>query len=492
MSLITSMSISLDRTTSYSRYDLTVPANVITATITIAPTISVTDTITVVLQRQSIAKGADVINTASGAPIVPIVAQPYIVQTNTIPLSVFSGSTVTTTFDLRAAQDSNGFMNARHSMVIGDYNIVATTTTPGVTAQANTTVSIMTVEEMKQRWMYGAPLIAFEQLTPKFQPQLVTGVTITATGFGTARAQYILTYTPGSPATLTWGNGLPVTLNAAIRNYVLVDQSGNNVSVTVNFASLPSITTSESIFIDYNVISDQWILEQIVQSTAEVERGLMTYMEPTHVIARNILQYTLNPPQIYDVIGEGVPFYKYNEEMRWLTIETPYVNILKINTISGFFNQQQTVQIPLEWILYDTRNGLVQLVPTNFAVLDWLFLGAAFYAFFIQNNYVPEFWAFDIMCGLREGPPEDIRQYIAMVAAIIILGQVGMARYWAGVTGYSVSRDGVAESATLIPGVYRILIEEYENAIGRRPGLMYDMMMIKLRKKYAGLFMRTL
>ena len=492
MALISSMSIALDRNTSYSRYDLTTPANVITVTITISPTSAVTDTLTVTLQRQSTARGADVINTASNAPIIPIVSAPYVVQTNIINLSNFSGTTVTTTFDVRAAQDANGFINARHSMVEGDYNIIATTTTQGVTAQANTTVTIMTVEEMKQRWCYGAPLIAFEQLMPKLQPQLVTGVTIKTVGFGTARGLYPLVYTPGSPATLQWGNSTPITLNPAITQYVLYDQAGNNVTISVNFASLPVSTTTENIFLDYNTISDQWILQQIIQTTADVERGLMTYLEPTHVVARNFLQFTNNPPTIYDIISEGVPFYKYNEEMRWLTIETPFVNILKINTIAGFFNQQQTVVIPLDWITYDTRNGLVQLVPTNFAVLDWLFLGAAFYAFFIQNNYVPNFWSFDVICGLREGVFEDIRAYIAMCAACIVLAQVGMARYPAGVTSYSVGRDGVSESASLIPGVYRQLIDQYENAIGRMPGQMYDRMLIKLRTKYAGLFLRTL
>ena len=492
MALITSLSIALDRNTSYSRYDLTTPANIITATITISPTANITDTITVTLQRQSTARGADVINTVSNAPIIPIISQPYVVQTNTIPLSNFSGSTVTTTFDIRAAQDLNGFVNARHSMVEGDYSIVVTTTTPGVTAQANTTVSIITVEEMKQRWCYGAPLIAYEQLAPKLQPQLVTGVTITATGFGTARGLYPLIYTPGTPATLQWGNSTAITLNPTITQYVLYDQAGNNVTVKINFASLPVSATTENIFLDYNTISDQWILQQIIQTTADIERGLMTYLEPTHVVARNFLQFTANPPTIYDVIGEGIPFYKYNEEMRWLNIETPYVNILKIINIAGFFNQQLTVTIPLEWITYDTRNGIVQLVPTNFAVLDWLFLGAAFYAFFIQNNYVPNFWSFDLLCGLREGPQEDVRAYIAMCAAIIILAQVGMARYPAGVTSYSVGRDGVSESASLIPGVYRALIEQYEGAIGRMPGQMYDRMLIKLRSKYAGYFFRTL
>lgn len=500
-----SINVTTDRT-NYSYYS-TDGKNVITATIAYTGS-NVNDTFTVTLQRTTLASGAEQQSQFPGTITGPTVSQPIVLNTQTIHIVNGSpASPIVLTYDLRTLKDGDGYMLAHYSQIMNDYSVIVTNSpfSNPITVSAKFSVVVITPDEMKSRWFYGAPMIAYEQMVAAVQPQVITGILVTSVGFNTARGSYALLYN-NSTHQITFGNGNPITISPSTTSMVLYDNSNNNITISVVYASLPSSVVSDSVFLDYKVYSDVDIIKQIIQATKEAERGMMTKIEPTHVVARNILQYNVGDPQhgnvltdpngtqgfipaSYDEIADGVSFYKQSNN-QWINIELPYTNVLEVYQLMGFFNKGLSVILPQSWISYTVRPGMIQLVPTNYAILNWILSQAAFYFFFLASDYIPQFWAFDILCGLREGIPAELQEYISMYAAILILGQLGVARYPAGITGYSLSRDGVSESRTLIPGIYMTLLQNYMNAIGRT-GNGPDGMLVRLRQTYNGLWMRS-
>ena len=364
----------------------------------------------------------------------------------------------------------------------------------GVSGSAAFTVVPITVDEMKERYLQGLALINMEQMEVALQPQVVTGVTVSAVSFGSAPGPGNLVFTAGGTPTLQWRNGTAINLSATVQNYVLPGGfSGNQgaITVNVNYAALPVASQTETLFVQYGVVSEDAILRQILAETLETERQMQMYLEPTLVVCREYLDYapTLALP-VYDEIGHSVGYYKPTTITRWLEIKTTLSGLLDVYTVDGFFNRARATNIPQNWILFQERTGLIQLVPTNFAVINWIFYGAGFFVFFIENIYVPNFWCYQVAAGMRE-MESPIIEYIAMRTAIIMLNIAANSRYPAGVRSYSVSRDGVSESRALAPGTYKDLQEVYLKQIGRRPDGR-DNKLMQMRDKYRSFIFVTL
>jgi|SRR5579872_979198 len=505
MATITNISVVTDQQF-YSRYDSSY--NIVTATITFSPS-PTTDVLTIQWQRNSLAAGGQTQPQSQPSPGPTISAPIPLGPAQTITLTGGT-SPVTTSLNLTTVADSDGYMLAKCSNVLNDYSIVVTTST-SIKATATFTVLPVVPAEMHSRWFYGLPLIAFESLTATVQPTNTTGISITGVGFNSGRGAYALTYN-NSTHQITFGNGSPITISPSTTSMVIYDLSNNNVTISVNYSALPSSSTTDTVFIDYKTLQDIDIARSLIQSYKETERGMMTRVEPTHIVSRGILNYDFGIPNLpdpnvsatslgasggtwaptyYDEIADGVSFFKQSSSNQWINIEAPFTNILEVYQLAGFFNKQQTVNIPQSWISFTSRPGIIQLVPTNYAILNWILAQASFYFFFLASDYIPQFWHFDILVGLREGIPQEMRDYIAARSAIELLGQIILARFPLGATSYTISRDGVAESRSITPLFYMQAIQGLERQIGRIPGTT-DKALITLRQTYNGMWVRSL
>jgi hypothetical protein len=461
---VSGISIRLDRT-HYSRYDHA--ARVVT--VTIFPTGSPAgELVTVAIRRETI----------SG--LLPVFSGTVALAHSTAP--------VVLQVDLATLLDPDGFSLVHFSRDLNDYHLTASIAAPALSAEALFTVVPFTVETVKKRWCFGLPLISIEKMALRVQPQAITGVTLGDPVFGTAIGAVQLVYAPGPPKTLTFGGGPTVQLVPGIDTYVLADGSGKTIIATVDQSLLPLGATSETLYIDYATMSEENILREICGVCSEVEDFLHAYLEPTRVVSRMFLRLEpdklalASPSGFYDRVVEGLNFYKPDNWLKWLEIKFPYTPVRRFYKLSGYFNQTVAINIDQGLITYDERSGQVSFVPSNLAVINSFFVGPGIYVLFFNQLYVPQFWNFFMLAGFPS-IPEPIVEYIGKRVAIDLLIEAGQARYQAGLTGYSVGRDGVSESASLIPGIYRAQIELMNAELGRTPDGR-DARLLTLRNKY--------
>lgn len=469
---ITGLTVTTDRT-SYSQYE---PGrDVITATV--VPTGgSVDDIVTVTLQRP-----------------VPIQNHLTTRVLGTVAKTLGAGDLAgfVVTFDL-SAQDDDGFRKMRRSHRRNDYQVQAKN--GAIVGIAKTSILLITVDEMRGRWLTGLPLYEVERLAPRVQPQTIAGVTVqdvsrtSAQGLGTLT----LTVTAGPVKTLKWRAGTAVTITTS-GLYTLSDPARNYIIVQVNAALLPGGTTSEPLFIDYAYMADDTLMDQIIASTEETQRGMQVQLEPTIAVSQSLADpkinlTTYNPD--YDIVGLAVTYYKVASFERWLELQIPFQPLLKVMELSGYLNLTRIVQITNDWIRWNEMSGHIDLVPSNAAIVQWTFYGAGFYTFSIAQPSMPDFWQYRALVGLRVLDPEII-EFIGMRAAIPLLMKAGLARYPAGITSQSVSRDGVSESRSLNPrGAYAGLADAYREATGMVQGK--DLGIQRLRQRYRGIIFTTL
>ena len=454
--------LTLNRT-HYCRYEL--PASVITATITHEG--SPTDPITMTLSRRTL--GADLVITSQ---------------------EVQGTSPIAATIDLVSLRDADGLMAAVCSHEPNDYTL---TVTDGSSLLSKTlTIVPVTVEEMKNRWCKGLRLIAPERLQIKQDPITITGVTVTEISADSILGVFPLVYLD-TPKTLAWAGGEAVTVPDGVNTLILPDAAAGYLVVSVDADALPDDDTTESLLVQQWETPDEDIVAIVLHSYYQVQLGLHVNLEPRRVVSRILLDPLLNtsPPASYDIVGEPVGYYQTPGADQWVSIKIPHRSLLKVNTLQGWLNRGKSVEPQKEWITWNEKSGLIQLVPSNAAVMSWQFYGLGFYLFFANYQQIPNFWQYDVVAGLRE-IPIPLQEYIARSAAIELLTQAGLARNPGGQSSFSLSRDGVSESRGVNPlGLYYSTIQQYERENGRdkegnEKGLR------QLRQRYAGVSMVTL
>lgn len=390
--------------------------------------------------------------------------------------------------DLRALIDSDGIPTANFSLEYHDYT--AAVAAGLLSASAPLSVVPVTVAQMKTRWCNGLALVSLELRALAQQPQQVTGVTLAAPSFLTPIGGAPLVFTPGSPATLTWGLGTPINVTAS-GTYVLVDMFGNSVLATIVFGSLPSAATTENIAVTYGQMSDEAIIREVISRANEVREALNIFLEPTRLVTRQLLSIdpTVVAGQVYERIGMALNFYKPDNFLKWLEVKFPYTPLRKIYKLSGYFNKSKSLDIDNNLITVDDRSGQMSFVPSNLAIINSFFVGPGLYILFFNQIQIPQFWNYYLLAGYDKCP-EPVIDYIATRAAINLLIQAGQALLRLGVTSYSTSRDGVSESQTMLPLPYKAIIDAYNEQLGRAGGT--DQRLKSLRNRYRGFAFTTL
>jgi hypothetical protein len=460
--MISALSLTLNRT-HFSKYELS--RSQVKATV--KATGLTGDTCTVKLKRKT--KGADL-------ELASQVGQ----------LGAPPSNPVVLTFDLATIVDADGLSTVRVSERRDDYT--ATVEAGAVNAAAPFTVAPVTADEMRSRYLMGLPLTASEKLMPRLQPQALTGVTVTSVSAQSAAGAGLLTYTTGSPAKLEWSGGGQVSLISGVIAYLLPDPQSGYLLVDVNVALLPGAPTSETLYLEPAQMSDADLVQEVLQTYHAAETGVHVYLEPTAVLTERLLAET--PTVAYDVLSPAAHYYPHNRNYQWMAVKIPHNSLLKVKKITGYYNQTKAVDIGADWQVRIERNGQVQFVPSNQALLDWNLFGIGAATFLQSRSSIPNFWHYHAVVGLRE-IPQEMLAWIGKRAAMMLLTQAALARNPAGATSFSLSRDGVSENRGLNPkGLYDGVVSRYEAETGRVNGV--ETFLATFRQEHVGLEMTTL
>ncbi|MGB9660661.1 MAG: hypothetical protein ACPL5F_01415 [Moorellaceae bacterium] len=367
-------------------------------------------------------------------------------------------------FDLRTINGPEGFNICRQ----GYYQVQATSGSLMATSQTFW-VGVVPVKELKERWCYGVPLTAMEVLAPKLQPQQVSGVTVKKVPNTHPKGIFSLAYNATS-RTLSWAGGPAVPVQeGVIRDYILVNQAGTDyIVVTINPSALPAANVTEQLVIDNAEVDDQVLRQDIEQAYNEIYQKCYFYPEPTYVATDP--NTTASGPQVSvttgwaDVRGIPVTYYRMRDFMRWMTVKLPYNRILKVLSLTGWFNETLTLTVTPDWIVWNEMNGELELVPKSGAVVSWQFYQSAMLQFLYIYNSIPSFWHYWILCGLPtlEGEFSIVREAIAKLAAVNALTRAGAA-FSGGHDSLSTSRDGVSMNRSFGKKYpWQPLVEEYQ------------------------------
>ncbi len=370
---------------------------------------------------------------------------------STVTVTLASGQTqATTSFDLRDAKDTYGFVVARH----GWYTVQATQGSTGITTSSETFyVGLVTVNELKNMWCYGVPFDSAGANGLVVQPRVVTGVTIPTVPSQMPRGMHALAYQPATssaPATLSWDSGTPVPITEpGPAYYALVNQTGQDyVRAQVVPGQLPLTAVNEPLIVDHLAMDDEYLRRLIEMAQGFIEQAIWCFAEPTYVGTDP--QTLAAGPETNVFTGwcdhTGIPqsYYRPRDFMRWMAMVMPYNRLLKVLNLTGYFNHTLTLQVTLDWIVWNETNGEVELVPSNGAVVTWQFYESAMLQFLYIYNHIPSFWHYWVIAGLRHEHElhAPVRELIAKKAAYDAIALAGSA-YSAGMQTRSTSRDGV-------------------------------------------------
>ena len=340
-------------------------------------------------------------------------------------------------------------------------------------------ISPITVNRMKSDWCFGIDFQSSDIRTWRFQPRLITGVTVTEVSRNHKLSFFPLTYTRdpvSGSAFLSWDSGKVIPLVPGYKEFMLPagGPSSEYIIVKVDFNRIPAINTQEEMCIEEKVMDEVTIRRYIHDSIDHAENTLLqVYIEPTELVT------DIDPSQLtyagaggalvinddYDFITSPVTFYPRTPG-QWIDIQFPFPSLLRIDQLYGAVANTRVVSINTEWIETAEKSGYTQLVPFN-TELAFDFIGLVWVESLRSATPIPNFWHYNLLAGLRNCPG-DVLELIGRHAAIPILTAAGAA-FRGGYSSQSISRDGVSESvsytSSAIYGIYSASIEDYRNWI---------------------------
>lgn len=344
-------------------------------------------------------------------------------------------------FDLKKdAMDSLNIYRAKE----GDYVVQVIDQLGNIVNSNMFAVSIVPVKEIKETWAFGVTFHFYEIIRPIVQPQLITGVEVLEVSVGHYKGPFPLVYDPVEK-TLSWDSGPVVSVNGLFpQQLMLMDNRQQDfIMVDVYPLGLPSGTEplKETLVLDNGRLHDRDIIRQVRAAGNWVQQQIITKLEP------NIVD-TDPGDGFVDEIGMPETYYQPRQYNKWMSFKLPYPNLLDVS-VSGFFNQSQMASVPRSWTVWNERTGIVEMVPSMSAQINWTFYGGVFTLQYLYNYAsIPSFWHYRITCGLRDlfNERNVVREAIAKKATLELLNSAGSA-YRAGYASQAASRDGVSESA---------------------------------------------
>lgn len=211
------------------------------------------------------------------------------------------------------------------------------------------------------------------------------------------------------------------------------------------------------------VMADADIQKYINSAIKEVERRIGVFLKPT-VIKCDYTAFTQNLVEGTDYDLSEPPYdYAYDQYQNWGFMQLRQYPFLSVEGMKMVLpNGQQVVDFgdpslgglppnPKSWIKTYKEVGQVRLVPyagspSVLSVAGWA--GSSAYPMFMGtwDSDVPQSLWVDYTAGFGLGKvPDDVRNIVAKLAAIDVLGVAGEALL-AGIASQSIGMDGLSQS----------------------------------------------
>lgn len=342
-------------------------------------------------------------------------------------------------------------------------------------------IRIVTVARLKSDFLFGIPIQAGQARFVRNQPTNITGVTVSEVSANHPMGVFTLGYNyivDGATISrqLSW-NGGPLVSVSNPGTYILRRGSGSggancggktglisqflgNDYIVVKVAGptfLPVANASDDLLVEQLRLDDATLGKYLCQAEDWLENvALATYIEPTNVVTDRdptMIQFAagINAPTPiftdpdYDFIVGPLTYYPPRAGGEWVDIQTPFPQLLRVDSLFGSIANTRVIDIDLDWIQFYPQGGLIQLVPFN-QTIAFDFLGLIWVNALRGAAAIPNFWHFNFIAGLRDCPC-DLQELIAKKAAMDALTMLGAALR-PGVGSTSLGRDGVSQSVS--------------------------------------------
>lgn len=355
-------------------------------------------------------------------------------------------------------------------------------------------VTIMTVEMIAKKYLFGSTNRANDDRSVRYQPRKITGVQVVEVSKNHPIDMFPLKLSYNAAAgtktaTLSWRNGEAIEIDTSIAGGVmegLLDyplpsdaQEKGYITVRVDPRLLPNVDTFEELLVDRLLIEREVLRTWIDKEAEWLEHDyLYSAIEPALVVSDfdlsrlNVGQGagTSQAPAVtlpsnfdHDLISTPITYYPPTSG-RWINLKVPYWHVRKFEYLIGALENTRIVDIDEGWI-HKGASGYVTLVPFNQS-LAYNFIGLMRVHALRGVIELPSFWRYRYWSGIPDvnrRVPQAILDVIGLRASVEILTVLGQA-FRGGFSSQSATADGKSESVTYTAsatfGIYSATIEE--------------------------------
>jgi hypothetical protein len=401
--------------------------------------------------------------------------------------------TAQVTLDLLAARDSVGIFRA----IKGRYHVRVKASDSILTAVSESfRITPCSVAELKDTLLNGIDMLASNVIKPLSQPTNITGVTIVASSTTQLTGIFPLQFFSVGPY-LSWDGGEQVRVATVSGRQVHVIANGDKTSwiqVEVQSQRLPNSDQTDNIVMDLDRVSDEDIAVIADRVYGSLQGRIQTFLEPRELDTDNIGSPLYDPAVFVDEFRDPVTYYKIDWGRKWFSMKFPTSNIIRVTRLGGFFQQSHAFEVPIDqWLVKNSKGGLVEFVPKNGAILSFQFFGVPFFAYMHLFEHIPSFWHYHLTAGLPDLSNDfdrvRVRTALLRWVAMDVLVQAGMASA-PGLIGESTAKDGVSESRSYAQGAggrYANIVSVHKDFLFGPDGNAGEVK--SLRDKFVGVMM---
>lgn len=406
----------------------------------------------------------------------------------------------TATFDLKTdCEDTGGVYRAKQ----GIYHVTATITGPQSANSSSFYIMIVSVHELKFKYLRGVSLLAADIVQAQNAPfAALPGIEIVNTSETQFKGIFILAWGGTGTPTLSWDGGVASTIDMAqsAMNVVLVNSKRNAyIEVLVTPPDLPAGIVNQDVILDSAEVEDDVLRSFLIDAYQDIQGRLFVALEPSTFDSDRPTDagYDATTP-FADEYTDPLSYYRDSQfpADKFLSLRFPHPWILHsgVKRLQFFFNSSKVATINVtDWVVNMTRanSGLVEFVPKVAATLIFTWFATPALAFLTRWSTVPSAWHYRLDAGLPDLSKDGrgrVRVAVARRAAIEALVLAGLAAA-PGYTSESTSKDGVSQSRSYASGpggMYSQIIQQHQLFLFGPSGNSGEI--LKLRQKLLGLY----
>ena len=165
--------------------------------------------------------------------------------------------------------------------------------------------------------------------------------------------------------------------------------------------------------------------------------------------------------------------YDLNNYSEWGYMQLHNVPVIEINDFNMLYSKTDAntdypiQQLPPEWIRLEAHSGVIRLIPNNrFPAKLQISAGGSFFPEVLRQPTAPHLWKIEYKFGFAEGKiPVIVNHAIGLLAATQALIIGGNLILHPGISGTSLSIDGLSQSVQVTNRAYTVTIEQFDKLL---------------------------